>query len=661
MLNEKASTSSFSKEEEEDVILKGYEISFDKKEEEMKDSYSLTQSSNGSDFLVSYCQAENNSTRKRYSKDDSDSTSQSAYSASSGPSNALTPEERELATLVEKDIFFTGSKSMDLDYIYENASKTLREKIDKAHSSGPSSSGSAKNQKILRKSAVSAFNAFRKQIRRSLERNLLEQTDNTATTNTTTTDIDIATIKTDSSKNPDEIQELASTNPNTTASHDVMEVIDREQETLCEPLNISEKSMRMIYGIQFALPKKPLTTQNIKVRFKCGERVFAKWNERLKNSWYAGTVNNFKIVHKGEYGEIRHYKIHFDDGDIKQAVRENHILPEEDYQLQHLDPNFVLVGVEQVRDPGSNDAYARERGWFTTKLSGDQVFPSMASAMRHYDEMFVKQKGAKTVRNDLNFPKEWIFFSSSLGMAPEKKKTLSEEGISVPMSLGHDGPPKATLCLNDVQIELAWLVEEAAYIRRCDAKSARIDNPNINWTFVHTHASPQLKKILDQKKATKEWQQSQDKISCLVPTELWPIFEKLRHEKSDQLDSGHRRKETQHALPKKKNAARSTTKKRKNPSNQSVKPVKKGRKMKQQKDSTEASVRSICDDEKKAIIDVSIENMKRYELEMEEYARIRAERYEEDMKLQEAHKNRMNHYASKIREAWMKLGGNSSS
>ena len=145
--------------------------------------------------------------------------------------------------------------------------------------------------------------------------------------------------------------------------------------------------------------------------FNAGDEVMAAWFDNEEGaSWYGGKILSHVTIQTDKtFGERRAYTIEYVDGDVsKEPLEDTWVFSKEDYDLDRevYDEKRELKGIDNVLLKNSTDPYARSRGYYTTKLTGDKKFVSLVNAMRAYDKEVRRQKGDFVKSNELNLPDE---------------------------------------------------------------------------------------------------------------------------------------------------------------------------------------------------------------------------------------------------------------
>ena len=123
-----------------------------------------------------------------------------------------------------------------------------------------------------------------------------------------------------------------------------------------------------------AMTPRPLGINfyQMKPVFLVGSRVFGPWGE--KNDYYPGKISCEKIVEgKGEYGDIRHCDIEFDDDDSATSVGKEFVLPHDDYLLNS---EYFIASqnhFSNLTDPSSKDQWAKIVGCYCTTIKNEVV------------------------------------------------------------------------------------------------------------------------------------------------------------------------------------------------------------------------------------------------------------------------------------------------
>ena len=160
----------------------------------------------------------------------------------------------------------------------------------------------------------------------------------------------------------------------------------------------------------------------LKPALKKGDRVVAAWWDLIRHEsmntstgkWFTGKVHavkekdRFSGSRASNYGPVRIYDIHFDDGDELEGILDVFVCPEKDYDLENNTSSRDWKGVRNVKDRKSSDRYAKEIGWYVATIGGDEIsFSSLYEAMKKLDEYTIKRKKGKVSKSDLNLPNEW--------------------------------------------------------------------------------------------------------------------------------------------------------------------------------------------------------------------------------------------------------------
>lgn len=168
---------------------------------------------------------------------------------------------------------------------------------------------------------------------------------------------------------------------------------------------------------------------HLKPALKIGDRVVAAWwdverGEKKNTSdgqWFCGKVtavaemDSFCDSRASDYGPIRAYNIHYDDGDKLDGILDVFVCPEKDHELETTINSKDWRGVRNVKDRSSSDRYSKEIGWFVAMIGGEEKsFATLYEAMKKSDEYTNKVKKGSVRESDLNLPKEWE--------VPKKKK-----------------------------------------------------------------------------------------------------------------------------------------------------------------------------------------------------------------------------------------------
>ena len=140
------------------------------------------------------------------------------------------------------------------------------------------------------------------------------------------------------------------------------------------------------------------------------------------------------------------YQIMCDDGDII-AVEEFYVLPQLDYEIwterwvkthDRYKEQRKAKGIQSYVDRSSEATdWNATRGWWETDLTGDVRYSSIVSAMRAYDDYYVRGHGEATRKRDLNMPEEWTFSSSSRVAPRPKKSRESDKNRRNPVSISN--------------------------------------------------------------------------------------------------------------------------------------------------------------------------------------------------------------------------------
>ena len=181
--------------------------------------------------------------------------------------------------------------------------------------------------------------------------------------------------------------------------------------------------------------------QFLKPRFQVGDQVYAWWpskdsSSRNQNfpasSWYPGTIKSFVDIewNGGEadgtitsyYGPLRFYDVAFDDGDELDDILDAFVFSRSDYLLSLRRPMTAWLGVKNVLDEQSKDAWARVVGWYNAVIEGEErSFSLLLDALRAHDAYTVRQCGHTATESQLNLPEEWAFFDGHERRAPENR------------------------------------------------------------------------------------------------------------------------------------------------------------------------------------------------------------------------------------------------
>ena len=171
-------------------------------------------------------------------------------------------------------------------------------------------------------------------------------------------------------------------------------------------------------------------------KLHCGDRVFAMYPGN--GSYYPGRIVRVYCVAEDENNECDDcfYKVRWDDGDEIEKSEEHYVLPEQDYKIwterwspshEDYDEQKKAKGIQSYVDRSSDATdWNAKRGWWETDLTGDVRYSSIVSAMRAYDDYYVRGHGAATRKRDLNIPEEWTF-PSSLGQPPTPKQSREDD------------------------------------------------------------------------------------------------------------------------------------------------------------------------------------------------------------------------------------------
>jgi len=174
----------------------------------------------------------------------------------------------------------------------------------------------------------------------------------------------------------------------------------------------------------------------LKPMLKKGDRVVAAWwdlsrNERMNKTtgrWFAGKVHAVKERDRygdsraSNYGPIRIYEIHYDDGDELEGILDVFVCPEKDHELENNSNSRDWKGVRNVKDKSSSDRYAKEIGWYVATIGGgeEKSFSTLYEAMKKADEYIIKIKKGDVRKSDLNLPNEWNISQKKKRGRPKK-------------------------------------------------------------------------------------------------------------------------------------------------------------------------------------------------------------------------------------------------
>ena len=183
--------------------------------------------------------------------------------------------------------------------------------------------------------------------------------------------------------------------------------------------------------------KSLVPSSNIKeAKLHCGDRVFAMYPGN--GCYYPGMVVRVYGVVEDEKKECDDcfYKVRWDDGDEIEKSEEHYVLPEQDYKIwterwssshEDYDEQKKAKGIQSYVDRSSEATdWNAKRGWWETDLTGDVRYSSIVSAMRAYDDYYVRGHGEATRKRDLNIPEEWTF-PASPGLPPTPKQSREDD------------------------------------------------------------------------------------------------------------------------------------------------------------------------------------------------------------------------------------------
>jgi hypothetical protein len=173
-----------------------------------------------------------------------------------------------------------------------------------------------------------------------------------------------------------------------------------------------------------------------------GDRVYAMCQEKGKyyGLYYPGQIID---VHQRENDESDNihsdpttylYQIKFDDDDMR-TVEEFYVFLLKDWEIwterwdsthDNYNAQKKAKGIQFYEDKSEGVInWNSKRGWWETELTGDVCYSSIVSAMRAYDDFYVREHGGSTRRQDLNLPEEWTFppnLSQDLHPAPKQSR-----------------------------------------------------------------------------------------------------------------------------------------------------------------------------------------------------------------------------------------------
>mmetsp|Transcript_27682 Transcript_27682/g.59121 ORF Transcript_27682/g.59121 Transcript_27682/m.59121 type:complete len:772 (-) Transcript_27682:404-2719(-) len=183
---------------------------------------------------------------------------------------------------------------------------------------------------------------------------------------------------------------------------------------------------------------KPLSSRrqkSLKPLLEVGQPVYsAYWSptdpdRELIPDWYPGVVSSYKVsklADDDKYGYVRYYSVNFDDGDVMTNVRDHFIMDAEEYLL-HLrddeDESHSWLGVKNVVDKTSNDAWAKHVGWYVATFDEEEhTFSLISDALRAYDSYVVRTNGLENIEeSDLNLAEDWTRLFAAKEKVRQKK------------------------------------------------------------------------------------------------------------------------------------------------------------------------------------------------------------------------------------------------
>ena len=188
--------------------------------------------------------------------------------------------------------------------------------------------------------------------------------------------------------------------------------------------------------------------KDLKPVLQKGDKVWAAWWNLAKDEiintagalWFEGKVHATKEVNRcgnsraSEYGPLRLYDIHFNDGDKLKGVLDVFVCPEKDYNLQTKIKRKHWKGVRNVVDKKSSDRYAREIGWYNVvAVDGQEIsYSTLYEAMKKSDEVTIEKKKGDVRKSDLNLPNEFKL--------PKKKRERPNDADDLSQSSTGDLP-----------------------------------------------------------------------------------------------------------------------------------------------------------------------------------------------------------------------------
>lgn len=90
------------------------------------------------------------------------------------------------------------------------------------------------------------------------------------------------------------------------------------------------------------------------------------------------------------YGLQRTFDIIYDDMEKETEVGEIYVMKKVDYELCLEKGEANWIGVKNVTDPDSEDAFARAVGWYEVNFEDSDdtyAFGSLQEALRYYDKV----------------------------------------------------------------------------------------------------------------------------------------------------------------------------------------------------------------------------------------------------------------------------------
>ena len=142
-----------------------------------------------------------------------------------------------------------------------------------------------------------------------------------------------------------------------------------------------------------------------KATYEVGDRVKARWWET--NDWHDGKVHGYRIVDKSsKYGEVRQYHVKFLDGDEDKNISEEDVWSPFEYKIacnEKFFPDHLHQerGIETLFDLETSDPYAKRKGFFKMKFTGEKLYGSYEEVFGAYDEAMKSYAKALRVREEL--------------------------------------------------------------------------------------------------------------------------------------------------------------------------------------------------------------------------------------------------------------------